>query len=319
LLNVSPLGWIERLQPMYGSRPLWLLPIGLFIAGLIALSIWLAGKRDLGAATFADKDSARPHSWLLSTPLRAAFRLNRSATLGWLLALGLTAFFYGLLSKGAAQAFSQSAKAERYITRLVPNSVRVSEITAFMGITFFLIMILAMFYAASAAGRVREDEAQGYIDNFLVRPVSRMRWLWGRILLFFSVVVAAGLLTSLATWAGEASQHGGIAIHSLLLAGVNAMVPVLFIFSVGIFALGFIPRLTSIFTYAVVGWSFLVAMLASGLNLNHWLLDSSLLHQIVLAPASHANWAVDVVVVGLGLLLCIIGSLRFNDRDLQNE
>jgi ABC-2 type transport system permease protein len=318
LLNVSPLGWIEKLQPMYAAQPIWLLPIGAFVLILVGLSIFLAGKRDLGGATFADKDSAKPHTWLLSTPLRAAFRLNRAATLGWLFALCLAAFFYGLLSKGAAQALYQSAKTERLINRLT-HSQRVSEVTAFMGITFFLIMVLAMFYAASAIGRVRDDEAQGYLDNFMVRPLSRLRWLWGRIGLFSSIVVAVGILTSLATWAGEASQHGGIALHTLLLAGANAMAPVALVFSIGVLIFGFLPRLTAAFTYGAIGWSFLVVMLAGGLNFNHWLLDSSILHQVVFAPAANPNWIVDAIMVGLGLVLCIIGSLRFNGRDLQGE
>ena len=318
LLNLSPLGWIEKLQPLYGSHPIWLLPIIGFAVILIILSIYLAGRRDLGGSTFADQDSAKPHTRLLRTPLLAAIRLNRGSNISWLSAIGLTAFFYGMMSKGAAQAFSQSAKTERLISKIA-HIPKISEVSAFMGIIFFLIMTLAMFYASTAAGRIRDDEAQGYLDNFLVRPVSRMRWLWGRILLFTAVVIIAGLLSGIATWVGQASQHSGMPFHTLLLAGINAMTPVVFIFGLGVFVFGLLPRLTNILTYSAIGWSFLVVMLGSGLNFNHWLMDTSILHQVTFAPAVSPNWTVDLVLVILSLALCVIGSFRFKTRDLQNE
>jgi ABC-2 type transport system permease protein len=321
LLNVSPLGWIEKLQPMYNSQPVWLLPIGIFILALSGLTVFLAGRRDLGAGIFADKDTAKPHTWLLRTPFRAAIRLTRTATLAWLAAIGLAAFVYGQLAKGAVvKALGQSTAAEHALNRLAQTSrAQAVSTSAFLGITFFLIMILAMFYAASAVGRMREDEAEGYLDNFLVRPVSRIRWLSGRVLLVVAVIVLAGLLSSLATWAGQASQHAGVSLHALLLAGANAMTPVLLILGIGAFAFGALPRLAGALTYGAIAWSFLVIMLSSGLNLNHWLLDTSILHHVAFAPAVNANWGADTVLVVIGLVLCLAGALRFNTRDLQAE
>jgi ABC-2 type transport system permease protein len=318
LLNVSPLGWIERLQPMYNSQPIWLLPIGVFVAVLSALAIFLAGRRDLGAAAFADKDAAKPHNRLLVSPLKAAIRLTRATTLSWLAATGLMAFVYGMLANGASKAFAESSSAEHILSRL-SDATKVATATAFMGIVFFIIMVLVMFYAASAVGRIRADEAQGYIDNFLVRPVSRMKWLWGRICLIVGAVIAAGILSSVMAWAGEASQHCGISFHSLLLAGANAMTPVIFVVGIGIFALGIIPRLTNALTYGAIGWSFLIVMLSSGLTINHWLLDSSVLHHIVLAPTVSPNWHTDLIIICLSAVLCLAGTLVFNKRDLQAE
>jgi ABC-2 type transport system permease protein len=47
----TPLGWAEELRPLTGSRPLALLPICGLVAGLGGLSVYLAGQRDLGAAS----------------------------------------------------------------------------------------------------------------------------------------------------------------------------------------------------------------------------------------------------------------------------
>jgi ABC-2 type transport system permease protein len=319
LLNFSPLGWIEKLQPLYATDAVWLLPIGGFVLLLSGLAIFLAGKRDLDEGIFADKDNAQSHTLLLGTPLGAAIRLNRVVTLGWLAAIGIAAFIYGLLAKGAVvQALDQSKTAKKVLNRLTQASGP-NEVSLFLGITFFLVMVLAMFYAASAIGRMREDEADGYLDNFLVRPVSRVRWLSGRVLLIVSVVILAGLLSSLATWAGEASQHGGVSIHTLLLAGANAVAPVILLVGIGVCAMGSIPRLTGALTYGAIAWSFLIVMLSSGLNLNHWLLDTSILHQVALAPAADPNWVTNAVLVGIGAVLCAAGTIVFNRRDLQAE
>ena len=318
LLNVSPLGWIEKLQPTYNSQPVWLIPIAGFILILCWLTVSLAGRRDLGDATFADKDTDKPHTKLLGSPLPAAFRLNRSTILGWLGATGLITLFYGLMTKGAAKAFGTSASFEKALKRVADVS-RPNTAIEFMGIIFFMTMILVMFYAASSIGRIRQDEAVGYLDNFLVRPVSRLRWLGDRAFLAVSVVICAGLLSGLAAWAGEAAQHNGVAFHSLILAGLNAMAPVILVLGAGIFALGVRPRLTSVIAYGVVVWSLLIDMLASGLNLNHWLLDTSVLHQVVLAPAVSPKWSVDLIILIISIGLGLIGAVAFNRRDLETE
>jgi ABC-2 type transport system permease protein len=321
LLNLSPLGWIEKLQPMYNSQPIWLLPIAGFILIICGITIFLAGRRDLGEGILANKDTAKTHKRLLRSPLGIAIRMNRTMILGWLITVGLAAFVYGQLAKSAVvKTFSQSKAAERALNRIAQEThVNTITPTAFLGITFFLIMIMTMFFVASLIGRIREDEAEGYLDNFLVGPVSRIRWLFGRILLIIGSVVSVGLVSSLATWAGETSQHAGVGIHPLLLAGANAMAPGLFILGLGIFIFGHIPRLTSVFCYGAIAWSFLMVMLSSGLNLNHWIMDTSILYHISFAPAVNANWGTDLTIIIIGLVLLLVGALRFNTRDLQGE
>ena len=316
LLDVTPLGWIERLQPLSGSQPIWLLPIFGTVAVLCVATIWLAGRRDLGEGIFADHDSARPRTALLRSPFTAAVRLTRGSSIGWLLTAGLMAAFYGLLTNAAAQAFNQAGAAQRVVNRLE----QVSHTTAsklYLGVVFFILMAVIMGYAASAVSKVREDEAEGYVDNFLVRPVGRLQWLWGRVLLVASVGAAACLLGSLGTYLGQLNQHTGVSFGSLVVAGVNMVPPVLFTLGAGVFALGVWPRVTSFVAYGVIGWSFLISMLASGVNLSHWLLDTSVLYHITLAPSVSPDWTADAIVTALGLVLCCVGALAFRRRDLQ--
>jgi polyether ionophore transport system permease protein len=318
LVNFSPLGWIEKLQPLYNSQPIWLVPIVGLIVVLLAATIFFASRRDLGDSIFADKDTAKPRTALLKTPLTAAIRLTRVVNLSWLIAIGLVATVYGLFTKSAAQAFSQSASLEHALDRLAQQSPATGAVI-FLGVVFFLQMIFMMAYAASSVAAIRKDEANGYLDNLLVRPVSRQRWLWGRLLLTTTVIVLAGMLTTVCVWIGVVSQHVGVSFPTLFTAGVNAVTPALFVIGAGVFIFGIQPRLTTVLVYSVIAWSFLVEMLSSGLSLSHWILDTSVIHQLALAPASAVDWTTAGTLVALGLLLAVLGAWRFNGRDLEGE
>lgn len=318
LLNITPLGWIEKLQPLYGSQPIWLLPIVGLTFVLVAAAIWLPGRRDLGVSIFADKDTARPRFALLRKPLAFAFRQTRSTSLSWVATIGLVALLFGFLTKAAVEIFQNSTSLQHGIDKTVHSTQSIGANT-YLGMVFFLIMPMLMAYVASAVGRMREDEAEGYIDNFLVRSVSRLDWLWGRISLILAVVILAGSLSGLAAWAGAAVQHSGTDFGTIMRAGINIIAPAIFTLGVGIAALGLVPRLTTVIAYGVIAWSFLIEVVSSGLNLNHWILDTSILHHVPLAPAVSPNWWSALALAGLGTLLCVIGSMVFDKRDLQSE
>ncbi|HEV2412356.1 MAG TPA: hypothetical protein VGS28_00960 [Candidatus Saccharimonadales bacterium] len=318
LLYLSPLGWIEKLQPMYASQPLWLLPIFGFAIVLCTTAVFLAGRRDLYDAIFADKSTARARLNMLKTPLSFAMRLTRPATIGWLLAVGAVGFVYSLFAKAASQVFSQSASFERTLSKIAQTAQH--EVTlAYIGIIFLLAMIVLLVYAASAVGRVRNDEALSYLDNLLVQPVSRMRWFWGRVILVIGTIVVAGLISGFAAWLGMLNEHLGISLQTLLGAGLNIAAPAILVTGIGFCAFGITPRLTSFVVYGSFGWSFLLLMLGDGLKLNHWLLDTSILYHVPLAPAVNENWTTSAIMICIGLVLCLIGDLTFDRRDLQNE
>lgn len=318
LLYITPLGWVEKLQPLSSTKPLWLIPILAAILILGSLTIYFAGRRDLGDSIIADKATAKARLGLLNSPLGAAIRLTRSNSIGWLSGVFVSAALYGLITKSTDQVLSQSKGFEKAITRLAQQS-RLSSELSFLGIVFFLQMVIVMTYAASSVAAIRREEADGFIDNYLVQPFSRLRWLVGRLFITVGVTILAGLLTALGAWIGLASQHIAISVHILLSASLNLLVPGFLAAGVGIFAFGIRPRLTSMLAYAVLAWSFLIDMVGSGLNLNHWVLDSSVFHQVALAPAVTPNWTTNLIIIIVAIILCLIGALFFNKRDIEGE
>jgi len=317
LVGVSPLGWVEQLRPLTGSQPLWLVPIVLFVVIVGAAAVHVAGKRDLGASILPDRDSAVARLGLLKSPLRLAWRLGRVQLAAWLLGLMIFATGFSSLTKAAADAIKASPGAEQAFARL-GGAPHVAA-TIFLGVVFLMGMTIMLLLVTALLNALREDEAEGYLDNLLVRPVSRGGWLAGRLLLIAVAIVAAGLFVATGGWIGSHLVHNGLPYGTMLQAGLNAMAPATLLAGTGVLLFGFVPRFTAIGLYAIVGWSFLMDMLGSLGNLNHWLLDTSILHHVALAPVVSPNWQEVSVYVSLGLLLGTAGWLNFTRRDLQNE
>ncbi|MGD0284177.1 MAG: hypothetical protein ABSB12_01080, partial [Candidatus Saccharimonadales bacterium] len=318
VLWLTPLGWVEKIQPLSNNQPLWLLPIFSLSLILAGLTVFYAGKRDLGASIFADKDTAKPHTRLLNSTIGISFRLTRTTNLSWLLAIGAMSIIYGSLTKSVAQAFNQSTSAKNILNKLAHQN-HLAGVLAFLGVIFLLQMTVMMCYAASSSAAIRRDEAEGYLDNLLVRPVSRFRWLLGRIGLVLGVIILSGFVAGAAVWLGTLGQNDGVSFNTLIQAGTNIIAPVLFILGVGIFTFGIRPRITSFLTYGLIAWSFMIDMLSSGININHWILDTSILNHMVFAPATSPNWSINLILIGIAIALGIIGIIGFINRDLASE
>jgi ABC-2 type transport system permease protein len=317
--NVSPMGWIEQMQPLGADRAIWAVPIVLLTLVLVAAAIYLAGRRDMGAATFADHDTAKAHTGLLGSAFLASVRLTRASTISWLAGLVVGGFFMGTLTKAAAQAFDNSAGFEHVIGRLAGGGVSAIGVNSFMSVIYLMVNTVLMAYAASAISGVREEEAQGYLDNFFVGPVGRVTWMAKRVLLIFAYIVLIAFLTGTAIWAGASVQHAGATFASLWRASLNGVPAAALTLGVGVLAMGLWPRLTSFSAYLVIGWSFLIVMVSSGLNLSHWILDTSVLHHVTLAPLVPPAWMTDWNIISISVVLCIAGVLAFSRRDLANE
>lgn len=318
LTYLSPLGWIENLRPLTGSSPIWLLPIACFVVILCALTVYLAGKRDLGASLVPDKDSERPRTRFLNTSLGLAVRETRGSIIAWLVAIAAASLAMGAIAKSAGEALSASDSLLKYLGNVTQNPSVFGAMT-YLGVIFLLGMTVIMALAAAFINSMREDEAEGYLDNLLVRPISRLRWLRDRLLMVIISVLLAGLAAGIFAWLGAASQRSGVAFSKLLTAGINATIPAAVVIGVGILMLGIRPRLTSTVMWVVIGWSFLLEMIGPAINLNHWILDTSLLHHVAIAPAADPRWSTAAILVGIGAMACVMGGIAFNVRDLAGK
>lgn len=316
LNNISPIGWIQNLQPFTGSHWQWLVPIVTLIVICNGMAIWLAGRRDINSSVFADKDSAKPKYRLLGSPLGLWTRLSRNTVLGWAIGLAILSYMFGTVAKAAGDSVASSVAAQNIVSKLVQNSQVAGE-KLFFGMILLIVMLLALVMVAGMLSAIREEESEGYLDNLLVRSVARLTVMKDRLIIMFSATISIAFLSVIAAWLGGKSQHASVSLSTLLPAAASTIAAVSLLIGFGIFIYGFAPRLTSALVYSLIGWAFLVEMLGAILNLNHWILDTSLLHHIPLVPAVNINWQIIWTYIGAGLLLAMLGTIRFVKRDIQ--
>jgi len=313
----SPLGWTEQLHPLTGSHPLALLPIGALAVGAAVAAAVVAAGRDLGASAFPSRDSRPPHTALLARPAGLAARLIRPVFIGWAVGLAVMGFILGLVSQAAAGAINGSSTIQQAINRLGGHGA--GGVKAYLGIALGIGAALIALAAAGQVNATRLEEATERVEHLLVRPVSRSRWLVGRMAVAATLVVAISLVCGLGAWLGLATQGGGVGLGSFLEAGLNLAPPGLAVLGLGVLAYGVVPRVASRAAYVVVGWSFLVQLIATLVTNNRLLLDSSVLTHLAPVPATSADWTSMAGLVLVGALAAGVGVLGFRGRDLAGE
>jgi ABC-2 type transport system permease protein len=314
LVWLSPLGWIEESRPLTDPDLIALLPVLALLILVTAVTLHLAGIRDLGAAALPTRASSPPHLALLGGPTGLAVRLMRPAALGWLLAVAAFSVLIGTTAGSSAKDATGSNEIGQEIGRLGGHG---SIVTDYLGLTFLVLALLIALMAAGQITAMRTEEADGYLENLLVRPVSRMSWLAGRLALSCILLVTAGIVAGIGAWAGT-SQHTGIRFGSLVTAGLNVVPPGLFLLGLGALVFGAWPRRTSTAVYGYLAWSFLVEFAGGVIHTSHWLLDTSVFFHMVPAPATSPDWSSAAVITGLGILGAVLGGILLHRRDQQN-
>jgi ABC-2 type transport system permease protein len=309
----SPLGWVQALRPLTGSDLLPLLPIGGLVVVLSGATLVFAGARDYGGSVLPDRDRRPARTGSLGGPLPLAIRLARGSTVAWAAGLGALGFVVGLVAKTAGEASAESKQFQDIVARLGGHS---SGAAAYLGIAFLIVATLLALQAAGFVGATRDEEAQGYLDHLLVRPVGRVQWLAGRVAVAVAGLAAVGVLSGLGAWLGAASQRTGIGIDRLLLAGVNVVPAALFVLGVGTLAHAAAPRLAAGTAYALVAWSFLVQIAGSIVEANRLLLDTSVFHHLAAVPSVDPAWTAVGVLGGGGLAMIGVAIAVFDRRDL---
>lgn len=312
----TPLGWVEELRPLGDTRPLVLVPIVALVVALLGATVHLAGTRDLGASTIPDHDTAKPRTALLSGPVGLAVRLARPVLIGWGVGIAALAMMMGVIAKSVGDALAENPAFRKALEQL---GGKAAGATGYLAVTFLVVALLVSLVAAGQIVAARSEEAEGRLDNLLVRPLSRARWLGGRLVVVLGALVLAGLVAGCAAWLGTASQNAGVGLGTLLEAGLNLVPPAIFVLGLGVLTFGLWPRGVSIVSYGLLAWSFLVEIIGGVVNASHWLLDTSVLHHMAAAPAVAPDWTSAAVLAGLGVLGAIIGTATFARRDLVGE
>jgi ABC-2 type transport system permease protein len=310
----TPLGWIEELQPLTSPRPLALVPVASLVVVLGVATVHLAGRRDLGAGTLANRSSISKVRRLPTSPRGLALYSSRSTLIGWAVSIAAYGLLLGGIAKSGGKIITSSPSLRSAFARL-----GVSGAEAYLSAALLIMAVALTFVAVSQLSAARKEESSGQLDNLLARPLSRSTWLGERIALGVAVIVVGGSLAAFTTWVGAASVNAHVRFTSMLGAGLNVAVPALVVFGLGVLALAVAPRFVNIATYGLLVWFFLIEIVGGAVSVNHWILDLSAFHQMAAAPATPIDWSTNAVMIVIAVVAAGLGVELFRHRDLKGE
>ncbi len=145
-------------------------------------------------------------------------------------------------------------------------------------------------------GTAHAEEESSRLDAVLARPVGRLRWLSGHVLL------AAGA--------------AGLSLSDTVSASLNTspVVALLAGLSIGLF--GMAPRFTVSVPTVVILAGFVLYLLGPALDWPTWALNLSPFTHLAMVPAEPWRGSAALAMTGIGAVLGGVGALGFRRRDI---
>ena len=309
----TPLGWAEEVRPFTGAHPIVLLLPAAATVLLLVLAARMAASRDIGTGILPARESAEPRLGLLSSPTAQALRSERTSLIVWLSSIGAFAYIVGVLAKSTSTAgISRSLQHE--VSKLGTGSIVTP--TGYLAFVFIFFVLAASLFMSAQVGAARHEEADGRLETLLSMPVSRSRWLGGRLALAVAGAGAISLIAGLLTWAGAESGGVSISLAGMLEAGANCL-PIAVMF-LGIAALAFaiVPRASTGLSYGLVTVAFLWDLFGSLLMVPKWLVQATPFAHVGLVPAQPFRVDAALLMLAIALASAIAAVWIFKRRDL---
>ncbi len=309
---ITPLGWAEELRPFAGARPLvLLLPVATTVVLLVGAGR-LAVRRDVGAGLLPERDSAAPRTTLLSSTIAQALRGERTGLIGWLVGVGAFAFILGVIADSISAA-GASESLRRQVAKLGGDSVFTPS--GYLGFSFLFFVLAVSLFCCSQVAATRHEEAGGQLETLLALPVTRGRWLGGRLALACMGAVVLALAAGVLAWAGARSQGVAVSFPRMLEAGANCLPAALLFGGLGALAFAVVPRASTGIAYGLVGAMFLWQLFGALLGAPQWLLDLSPFEHVGLVPAQplRAEAAIAMLVIAAGAAGAALWAFRRRD------
>lgn len=311
---LSPLGWNDRLEPYGGNHwPVLLVPVAV-CGALLAVAVALRDGRDSGAGIVAARATERSRDVWLSSPLAFAWRATAGTLLGWAAGLAALGAVAGAMLPSVEEFIAGDPS---YGELLAAFGLDVTDVSlgfvAMMGTVTGLAMAL---YVTWRVGAARTEEDSTRLEHLLVRPVSRLGWLGGHVLLaVVSVLLLAGTTVS-STWAAAALVNADLDYVDAAAAVLNALPVAALFLGLGIFFMGVAPRLVVPVGASLAMGSYILNTVGPALHWPDAVVDLSPFHHLEMVPVDPFGTTAAVVMVGLAAVLVAAGMLAFQRRDL---
>ena len=311
---LTPLGWAEQMRPLTGARPLVLLLPLLTSMVLFVAAARVATRRDIGTGVLPARDSAEPRLGMLSSPVAQALRSSRGALTVWIGAVACLMFLLGSISKSVSPA-DVSRSMQNEIAKLGSGSITTP--TGYIAFVFIFVVLVASLFMCAQIAAARQVESDQQLETMLAMPVSRRRWLAGRLVIALGAAAAISLVAGLAAWAGAQAVGAQVSLPKLLEAGANCLPTAILFLGIAALAYALAPRASSGIAYGLVAVAFLWQLTGSLLSVPKWLLDATPFAHVGAIPVQTFRTAAAIVMIAIGVLAAAAALAWFERRDLM--
>jgi ABC-2 type transport system permease protein len=311
---LSPIGWAQQIRPFAGER-WWVLALVVVLStALVATAVALLARRDIGAGLLPPRPGPAHGGAGLSNPLALAWRLQRNALAGWLVAFVTLGVVAGVIAQSIGDLVKDNSQVEQFLRDL---GGRASLEDAYLASVFGVLGLVAAAYAIQATLRLRSEELTLHAEPVLATAVGRTRWalshfafaLGGSALLLAAAGLAAGVAHGL-----QIGDVGGEVPR--LLGGTLAQLPAAWVLgALTVVLFGFAPRATAA-SWGALFACLLLAEIGPLIGLADWTLDISPFAHVPKLPGGDASAAPFVWLALVAAALASAGLAGFRRRDV---
>lgn len=308
---LSPIGWAQQTAPYVLDRWWPLILSVAFAAATVAAGYVLSTRRDVAAGLVASRPGpSRAAPWL-GSPLALAWRLQRTAVLGWAIALTIGAAAYGAFTGPALDAFDDAP--EELLVVMGGTEDIASGFLAVLALTFGLAVAI---FAVLAAQGVRTEETSGRAEPVLAAAVGRARWLGTHLLVSGLAVAGLLLVAGIAIGVSAAASVGdGALVGEMVLATMAYAPAVWLVQGVATILYGGLPRLVPL-AWVLVGYGLVTGFFGPLLDLPEGVVEVSPFAQVGRAPLEAVSAGGVVLLTALAAVAVAGGLGLFRRRDV---
>jgi ABC-2 type transport system permease protein len=274
----------------------------------------LATRRDVGSGILAERRGQAEASPGLLSPFGLVWRLQRSALLGWTVAMAGFGLVFGAisdemkdLSGAAADWYARMGGSEYALDAYQASIIEMAG----MAVAIYTIQILL---------RMRTEEADGRLESVLAASVSRPRWLISHLLNagLGALLMLLVFAVSMGVAAGAVLGDTPAQLRALVGAGLVQLPAILLIAGAVIALTALLPRAASALSWALLLVSILLGPMfgAATLQLPAWAQNVSPFTHTPKLPGADFTAAPIFSLIVIAAVLVIAGVASFRHRNV---
>lgn len=312
---LSPIGWAQQVRP-FGEASSWPLLLDVALAAVgAALALVLVHRRDLGSGVIGERPGRARAARSLRGSFGLAWRLQRSAMIGWSSGALLLGVFAGGLADPAVAAVESNASIRAAMQGLVPAGTS-GLLDTFVAAIMTFLGVLAAGAAIQAVLRARSEETDGHTELVAAGAVHRGRLILDplgvALLSIVGVLVVGGVSAGIAF---AVSGHPDRIGSSLAAALVQLPAAAMFA-AASALVLVLAPRVTVAVGWGLFAIGFVLAEFGGLFGLPEWVRGISPFAHTPVLPGSGAHWWPAVVMLVGAAAVAVAAVTLTRRRDL---